>query len=85
MYLSNMINRDLLNKYHNLDQLKTSFERMDLRLSERLRQRETAISYFDSVLENLDDLEEDFLNFFPQLCEKVKDNLNQNNINHWKI
>ena len=85
MYLSNMVSRDLLNKYHNLDQLKTSFERMDLRLSERLRQRETAISYFDSVVENLDDLEEDFLNFFPQLCEKVKNNLNQNDINHWKI
>ena len=81
----NMIDRDLLNKYHNLDQLKKSFERMDKRLSERLRQRETAISYFDSVLENIDDLENDFLNFFPQLCNKVKINLDENRIKHWKL
>ena len=83
--LNNMINRDLLNKYHNLEQLKISFERMDLRLSERLRQRETAISYFDSVIDNIDYLEDDFLNFFPQLCEKVKNNLNRKYIKHWKI
>ncbi len=83
--LNNMINRDLLNKYHNLEQLQTSFERMDLRLSPRLKQRETTISYFDTVVKNLDYLEEDFLNFFPELCNKVKNNINENNIKHWKI
>ncbi len=81
----NMIDRDLLNKYHNLDQLKKSFEKMDKRLSERLRQRETAISYFDSVLENIDDLENDFLNFFPQLCDKVKINIDKEKVKHWKL
>ena len=81
----NMIDRDLLNKYHNLNQLKASFERMDTRLSPRLRERETALSYFDSVVDNIDALEEDFLNFFPQLCTKVKDNINQDNIRHWKL
>uniref|UniRef100_UPI0040476629 acyl carrier protein phosphodiesterase n=1 Tax=Aliarcobacter sp. TaxID=2321116 RepID=UPI0040476629 len=81
----NMIDRDLLNKYHSLNQLKTSFERMDKRLSPRLKQRETAISYFDSVLENIDDLENDFLNFFPQLCNRVKNNLDEKKIKHWKL
>jgi acyl carrier protein phosphodiesterase len=80
-----MIDRDLLNKYHNLDQLKVSFERMDTRLSPRLKQRETASSYFDSVVKNIDSLENDFLNFFPQLCNKVKDNIDQNNIKHWNL
>ncbi len=80
-----MINRDLLNKYHNLDQLKISFERMDLRLSQRLRQRETAIGYFDVVEKNIDDLENDFLLFFPQLCNKVKENLDNSHIEHWKL
>jgi acyl carrier protein phosphodiesterase len=83
--IQNMIERDLLNKYHNLDQLKTSFERMDKRLSPRLRQRETASSYFDSVVENIDNLENDFLNFFPQLCDKVKNNLDKNKVKHWKL
>jgi len=81
----NMIDRDLLNKYHSLNQLKTSFERMDKRLSPRLKQRETAISYFDSVVKNIDYLEKDFLEFFPQLCTMVKDNLDENKIKHWKL
>ena len=80
-----MIERDLLNKYHNLDQLKTSFERMDRRLSPRLKQRETALSYFDSVVKNIDELEKDFLEFFPQLTTKIKSDLNENKIKHWKL
>ena len=81
----NMIERDLLNKYHNLEQLKTSFERMDRRLSPRLKQRETALSYFDSVVKNIDELEKDFLEFFPQLTTKIKSDLNENKIKHWKL
>ena len=81
----NMIERDLLNKYHNLEQLKTSFERMDKRLSPRLKQRETALSYFDSVVKNIDELEKDFLEFFPQLTTKIKSDLNKNKIKHWKL
>ncbi|MFA9374877.1 MAG: ACP phosphodiesterase [Poseidonibacter sp.] len=83
--VENMINRDLLNKYHNLEQLKVSFERMDLRLSERLRQRETALSYFDTVIKNIDELEDDFLTFFPQLCTIVKQNVDNKHIDHFKI
>jgi acyl carrier protein phosphodiesterase len=83
--IQNMIQRDLLNKYHNLDQLKISFERMDKRLSPRLKQRETASSYIDDVLKNIDYLENDFLEFFPQLCDKIKDDLNKDKIKHWKL
>ena len=81
----NMIDRDLLNKYHNLNQLKASFERMDTRLSPRLKQRETAVSYFDNVVENIDLLEDDFLNFFPQLCQTVKKDLDHNKLKHWNL
>lgn len=80
-----MIERDLLNKYHNLEQLKTSFERMDRRLSPRLKQRETTLNYFDSVVKNIDELEKDFLEFFPQLSAKIRNNLDENEIKHWKI
>ena len=80
-----MIDRDLLNKYHNLNQLKASFERMDTRLSPRLKQRETAVSYFDNVVENIDLLEDDFLNFFPQLCQTVKKDLDHNKLKHWNL
>ena len=81
----NMIQRDLLNKYHTLDQLEIAFERMDKRLSDRLKKRDTASSYYEKVLENIDSLENDFLEFFPQLCKEVKSNINENYIEHWRI
>ncbi len=83
--VTNLINKDLLNKYHTLEDLNTSFKRMDLRLSERLRKRETASEYFYDVQINIDELEKDFLDFFPQLCDHTKKDLNKEKINHWKI
>lgn len=83
--VENLINRDLLNKYHTLEDLNKSFKRMDLRLSERLLKRESASEYFYDVHINIEELEKDFLNFFPQLCEHIKKDLNQEKINHWKI
>jgi acyl carrier protein phosphodiesterase len=83
--VTNLINKDLLNKYHTLEDLKASFKRMDLRLSERLLKRERASEYFDDVQINIEELEKDFLDFFPQLCEHTKKDLNQKRINHWKI
>lgn len=83
--VESLINKDLLNKYHTLEQLNTSFKRMDLRLSEKLLQRESASGYFYDVHINIEDLEKDFLDFFPQLCEYVKKDLNKNKINHWRV
>lgn len=83
--VNNLINKDLLNKYHTLEDLNISFKRMDLRLSERLLKRESASEYFNDVQINIKELEKDFLDFFPQLCEYTKKDLNQKKINHWKI
>lgn len=83
--IENMIQRDLLNKYHDLEQLKVAFGRMDRRLSDRLKKRDTTISYYEKVIENIDLLENDFLEFFPQLCIEVKKNIDENHIKHWKV
>lgn len=84
-HLSRLIDNDVLNRYQSVDKLKISFEKLDLRLSKRLLQRDTASSYFDDVFKNIDSLEEDFLEFFPQLCLKVKQNVNKENLSHWRI
>lgn len=81
----NMIEKDLLNKYHTINQLKSSFTRMDKRLSPRLLQRETASGYAKNVIDNIYHLEKDFLEFFPELCRTIKPNLNNQKIKHWKI
>lgn len=83
--LERLIEFDLLNKYQNLEHLKMAFERLDKRLSPRLIQRDQAISYVQRVNDNIKDIENDFLIFFPQLCQKVRTNVNQNKLEHWKI
>jgi len=83
--VTNLIKRDLLNDYHTLEQLNKSFKRMDLRLSQRLRKRETASEYFQTVCTNIDEIEKDFLEFFPLLCQDIKKDLDQSKLNHWKI
>ena len=83
--VANMIERDLLNKYHTINQLKTSFDRMDRRLSPRLLQRETASSYSNAVVDNINYLEKDFLEFFPELCKTVKSDLDKEKLKHWRL
>lgn len=83
--VANMIERDLLNKYHTINQLKTSFDRMDKRLSPRLLQRETASSYSNAVVDNINYLEKDFLEFFPQLCKTIKNDLDKEKLKHWRL
>lgn len=83
--LERLIEHDILNKYQNLDHLYIAFQRVDRRLSQRLKKRDQAVSYFDRINEHIEDIENDFLNFFPQLCAEVRKNLNQNKIKHWKV
>jgi acyl carrier protein phosphodiesterase len=82
-HIQNLVNRDLLNKYQTLEDLKHSFERMDRRLSPRLKKRDTCINYLESVLENIDLLEKDFLEFFPILMEESKKLMNKDKLHHW--
>ncbi len=83
--LKRMIDFDLLNKYQNLEQLYQAFQRVDKRLSPRLRQRDLATNYYEIVCDNITDIEKDFLLFFPQLANKVKENTSLEKLEHWKI
>ena len=82
--VSNMVSRDLLN-YQDLSHLKQAFIRLDKRTSERLSKRDSAISYYEIVQDKMSELEIDFLEFFPDLMAKVKENSNTNKLSHWKI
>ncbi len=84
-FINNLVQRDTLNKYHDLKQLKTSFERLDMRLSPRLRERETASGYFEVVEKNILDLEKDFMEFFPDLCSCAKAHFSQGTFTHWRL
>ena len=83
VFIRNLIEKDILNKYHNLKDLEIALINVDKRLSKRLLERETLSSYINVLKENIDELENDFLLFFPDLCLEVKNNINKNNIQHW--
>lgn len=83
--LKSLIEFDLLNKYQTLEHLNQSFNRVDRRISLRVLKRDNVSRYFEIVSENIDEIEEDFLLFFPQLCNKVKENVNNSKLKHWKI
>ena len=76
---------DRLNRNNNLEHLKDSFAKIDLRLSDKLRAKETTISYFESICKYEKELENDFSIFFPQLCEHVRNHVDTNKLSHWNI
>ncbi|NVJ54106.1 MAG: DUF479 domain-containing protein [Campylobacteraceae bacterium] len=82
--LKRMIDFDLLNKYQSLEQLNEGFLRVDKRLSPRLASRDKVSNYYERVCANIDKIEEDFLEFFPQLCKEVEKNTNKEFLTHWK-
>lgn len=84
-YLKRLIEFDLLNKYNSLEDLYKAFERVDKRISKRLLLRDKTINYFNIVSTNIENLEKDFLEFFPQLCNTVRENVDESKLSHWKI
>ncbi len=84
-YLKRLIEFDLLNKYSSLEDLYKAFERVDQKISKRLLLRDKTTNYYKLVSTNIEKLEEDFLEFFPQLCSVVKKNVDESKLTHWKI
>ena len=82
--LINITNKKLLD-FNSFNDLENFLKRVDMRVSSRLSKRDSAISYLPIIKGNIKNLEEDFLNFFPKLCEEIKKEVNISNLNHWKI
>lgn len=82
--VSNMIQRDLLN-YSDLEHLRQAFARLDRRVSPKLAQRDSAISYYEIVCEKMPQLEEDFLEFFPALIKETTKDLEPKRLKHIKL
>lgn len=80
-----IIKYSILNKYQTLQDLEVAFIRIDRRLTPKLLSRDSAVSYFKAVSEHINELEEDFIEFFPQLCDMVRENVNVDKLEHWKI
>lgn len=82
--LYNIYNRRLLD-FNSYDDLENSLRRVDMRVSPRVLKRDSALTYMPMIIENINELEKDFLIFFPKLCNEVKKSVDSSNLNHWKI
>ena len=65
-----VINRQL-SSYEHMDGVVAAFRRIDARLSVRARGKDNMQRYIPLIAQVRDQLEEEFLNFFPQLMNEV--------------
>ena len=71
-FIQRLIQSNLLASYRNFDHLAYTFARIDQRLSARTLQRESSSAYYAQLKHAYVDIEQDFLEFFPQLCEMTQ-------------
>jgi len=81
--ITRVVDIKLLSSYADLEGLGEGFKRIDRRLSERVLAKESAFSYLPLVAEAMPQIEEDFLEFFPELMHHVKEELEPHYLNHW--
>lgn len=79
-----MIESNWLASYGSLKGLESAFKRIDARLSDRIRKRECASDYLPKIVSQLGQLESDFLTFFPDLQQHVRENLDPSQVIHWR-
>lgn len=79
-----VINRQL-SSYISMDGVERAFGRIDKRLSERVRSKDTATRYLPIIKKENDYLEKAFLDFFPELMEETAKELDAQSIEHWKL
>ena len=68
-FIRQITSNDVLISYKDFSGLEQAFRRIDKRLSARIIAKETTESYIPDVVKNYAEIEQDFLEFFPQLIE----------------
>ena len=82
--INRVVDIQLLSSYSDLEGLGEGFKRIDKRLSDRVLAKESAFSYLPLVADELHNIEQDFLEFFPELMEHVKEELTLEYLTHWR-
>ena len=83
--INSVVSNRQLSSYEHMDGVIAAFNRIDNRLSDRARSKDTTTRYIPLIVEVREALEEDFLLFFPELMEMVKKECKMKTFNHWKI
>lgn len=74
-----------LSSYAHMDGVVAAFRRIDGRLSERAKNKDTATRYIPLIAKVRKELEEDFLIFFPALMQEMQKECDASKIAHWRV
>lgn len=66
-FIGRVIRYDFFHLYHDFSHLEKVFDKLNQRLSPKLRQKESATDYLPAIQQHYAALEKDFLQFFPAL------------------
>jgi len=83
--INNVVSSRQLSSYEHMDGVVAAFGRIDNRLSDRAKSKDTTTRYIPLIAEQREGLEEDFLLFFPELMHMVKNECAMKTFEHWKI
>ncbi len=82
--ISRVVATRQLSSYIHMRGVVDAFERIDNRLSDRARAKDTTTRYIPLIAEEREYLEKAFLDFFPELMAMVKETCNRDDVLHWK-
>jgi len=83
--IHSVVNNRQLASYEHMDGVVAAFGRIDKRLSDRALSKDNCERYIPLIAENRDELEADFLLFFPELMAKVRSECKMKTFKHWKM
>lgn len=82
-HIHRIVDKNILGSYRDFEGLEEGFRRIDKRLSPRILKKDTTLSYLPLVIENIKEIEKDFLVFFPELMAYVAKDLDSEKLGHW--
>lgn len=82
-FVERIITHDVLHSFSSLEGLLTAFKRMDSRLSGRMLARETVSGYMPILTTQIQAIEGDFRQFFPQLVAHFRSRSGSSVHEHW--
>ena len=83
--ITRVVSNRQLSSYEHMDGVVAAFGRIDRRLSDRALSKDNCERYIPLIARERDELEENFLNFFPELMRAVKLTCKSDDVLHWKI
>ncbi|MCF6207564.1 MAG: ACP phosphodiesterase [Sulfurovum sp.] len=74
-----------LDSYAQMQGVKEAFMRIDNRLSEGLKRKDGMMGYLSLIEMHKAELEASFLRFFPELMQRVREEVPDALLDHWKV